>query len=243
MYLPLTAAPLGKPLVLVKLADSDLALRLKRMGLFEGSEIVRLDQEVLVQPVRVRGPKGDVVLGGGMAMKMVIHLEDGRKLPLSEMKPGETGHLEGVTGGEGLSGALETLELKVNDRIRFLRKLPPMEYITVTAAGGRVRLTEGMAAKLWGRMQGRLLQFISARAGEKFYVEEILGGPKAQEMLRARGIKPGEVIVLEGVAQAQSLHGGVRNPVVISSREGLRLFLEPRDGQQIFVREAGTEAK
>ncbi|MBC2733566.1 MAG: ferrous iron transport protein A [Desulfobacteraceae bacterium] len=241
MYIPLTDAPADKPLVLVKVADPNLALRLKRMGLFAGSKIVRLGQEVLVQPIRVRGPKGDAVLGGGMAMKIVVHLNDGRKLPLAEMQPGETGHIEGLTGGTGLAGALETLALKLNDRIHVVRKLPPMEYIAVIEGAGRVRLTEGMAAKIWGRMQARLLQFVSARAGEKFQVEKILGGTKARRMLRTRGIEPGKVLILEGVAQAQSLQVGVRNPVVISSREGLRLFLTPSDGKQILVRGAGTE--
>lgn len=240
MYVPLNDAPLGEPLVLVKVTDPNLALRLQRMGLFEGSEIVRLEQEVLVQPVRVRGPGGEAVLGGGMTMKMVVHLDDGRKLPLAEMQPGETGHIEGVTGGTGLSEALKTLQLKSNDRIHFVRRLPPMEYIAIIETSGRVRLTEGMAAKIWGRMQERMLQFVSARVGEKFHVEKILGGVNAAHMLQTRGIEPGKVLVLEGVAaQAQSLRQGIRNPLVISSREGLRLFLTPDSGEQILVRRAG----
>ncbi|MBC2745143.1 MAG: HAD-IC family P-type ATPase [Desulfosarcina sp.] len=80
-----------------------------------------------------------------------------------------------------------------------------------------------------------------ARAGEKFHVDVILGGTKARRMLRTRGIEPGKVLILEGVAQAQSLQVGVRNPVVISSREGLRLFLTPSEGKQILVRGAGTD--
>lgn len=239
MYVALIDAPLDKPLILVSVANPALALRLRRMGLFEGSEIVRLDQEVLVQPVRVRGPKGEVVLCGGMAMKIVVHLEDGRRLPLAEMERGETGHIEGLTGGTGLAGALEILGLKINDRIDCVRKLPAMEYIAVIEGAGRVRLTEGMAARIWGRMQDRQLQFISAQAGEKFHVRDILGGARANAMLCSRGIEPGKVLTLEGVAQAQSLKDGFRNPVVISSREGLRLFLEPKDGERVFVREAG----
>jgi Fe2+ transport system protein FeoA len=241
VYLTLTEAALGKPLVIKKMAKPDLAERLRRMGLFEGSEIVRLDQEVLVRPIRVRGPRGDAVLGGGMAMKIVVHLDDGRKLPLIEMTPGETGHIEGLTGGAELAGALETLRLNLHDRISFLRQLPPMAYVTVISGGGRVRLTEGMAAKIWGRMQEQSLQFVSARAGQPFEVTKILGGPKARKILSAQGIEPGKALTLEEVAQAQNLPGGVRNPVVISSREGLRLFLEPSEANYIFVTETGPE--
>ncbi|MGD8387086.1 MAG: FeoA family protein [Desulfobacteraceae bacterium] len=241
MYKPLTDAAFGRPLIIKKMTDSELAMRLRRMGLFEESEIIRLDQEVLVQPVRVRGPSGEVVLGGGMGMKIVVHLDDERKLPLVEMQPGETGHIEGLTGGSELASALETLGLKPDDRVRFMRRLPPMEYITVIAGGGRVRLTEGMAAKLWGRMQDQELQFVSARVGEPFEVTRILGGQGARSMLEKRKIGPGRILTLEGVAQAQSLRSGVRNPLVINSREGLRLFLRQNEGEQILVLENGPE--
>lgn len=225
-------------MVIKKLTDPELAMRLGRMGLFEGSEIVRLDEEVLLQSVRFRGPKGEAVLGGGMAMKTVVHLDDGRKLPLVEMRPGETGHIEGLTGGTELARALETLGLNSGDRITFVRKLPPMEYVVVILEGDRLRLTEGMASKVWGRMTGPPLQLVSARAGEEFHVEKILGGASARRMLGTRGIEPGKILVLEKVAQAQSLQVSAQNPVVITSREGLRLFLTPEDGKKIFVQEA-----
>ncbi len=235
MYTPLSDSAVGRPLVLKKFIDTDLAQRLGRMGLYEGSEIERLDQEVLVQPIRVGGPKGEAVLGGGMAIKVVVHLDDGRKLPLAEMGTGETGHIEGMTGGPALSDALAVLGLKLNDPVQFLRKLPPMEYITILESGSRVRLNEGMAAKVWGRSHGAPLQYISAPAGELFHVTKILGGSKAQQMLKIRQIKPGMVITLEQVAPAQSFQTEIRNPLVIASREGLRLFLAPDDGSRILV--------
>jgi Fe2+ transport system protein FeoA len=237
MYKPLTDAAFGRPLIIQKVTDPDLALRLRRMGLFEGSGIVRLDQEVLVQPVRVQGTHAEVVLGGGMAMKIVAHLEDGRKLPLVEMQPGEVGHIEGLTGGSELTAALKILGLMPDDRVRLIRRLPPMEYVTVIAGGVRVRLTEGMAAKLWGRMGEREIQFVSARVGEPFEVNRILGGRGARSMLESQGIETGSVLTLEGVTQAQSLRAGVQNPLVINSREGLRLFLRQHEGERILVEE------
>jgi Fe2+ transport system protein FeoA len=176
-----------------------------------------------------------------MAMKIVVHSDDQRKRPLVEMQPGETGHIEGLTGGSELTGALKTLGLEPDDHVRFIRRLPPMEYVTVIAGGGRVRLTEGMAAKLWGRMQGQELQFVSARVGEPFEVTRILGGRGARRMLKTRGIETGNILTLEGVAQAQSLSTNVQNPLVIASREGLRLFLRQDEGDQILVLEAEQE--
>jgi Fe2+ transport system protein FeoA len=235
MNIPLIESPPDRTLVLKAFTDPDLAERLGRMGLFEGSEIERLDQEVLVQPVRVKGPAGEAVLGGGMAMKVVIHLDDGRKLPLAEMKTGETGHMEGVTGGPALSDTLAVLGLSSGDSIRFLRHLPPMTYITRLETGVRIHLTEGMAAKLWGRSEEESMQFVCAPTGKYFKVLQVLGGERARQMLYSRQITPETVLVLENVAPAQSLRTETRNPVVIASREGLRLFLSQEDGRRILV--------
>jgi Fe2+ transport system protein FeoA len=239
MPMLLVDAPFDAPLLIHEVTDPGLALRLSRMGLFEGSEILRLDREVLVQSVRVRGEKKDAVLGGGTAMKTVVHLDkDNRRLPLADMQPGDTGHVEGFTGGKGLTDALDFLGIHADGPIRFIRKLPPMEYIAVVEGAGRERLTEGMAAKIWGRMGEQELQFVSARVGAQFTVDRILGGGKARAMFQNRGISPGKHLVLEGVAQAQSLRLATANPVVISSREGLRLFLSSEDATRISVTES-----
>lgn len=241
MWIPLNDAPLGEPLLLARVTDVDLDLRLQRMGLFQGSEIVRLDQEVLIQSIRVAGPRGEVVLGGGMAMKTVVHLDDGRRLPLAEVKPGECGHIEGLTGGSALSRALDVLGLKSDDCIRVSRRLPPMEYAVLVEPGNRVMLTDGMAAKVWGKIQERFQQLVTAAVGRSFLVVEILGGYYARKQLGSHGIEPRRTIVLETVAGAQVLRHEVRNPVVVVSRGGLRLFLRPREGERIFVWRAGTE--
>lgn len=236
MNIPLAEAPFGQTLKLVKVTDLNLAHRLWRLGLFENDEIVRLDREVLLQPVRIGGLKGEAVLGGGMAGKVIVHLEDGRKLPLAEMAPGESGHIEGLTGGTGLIRTLEVLGFNVGDPLLLIRKLPSMEYLVRVDGKERVRLTEGMAAKIRGRMGEQALQFISARMGEPFHVEEIFGGNRSVKLLRGRGIEPGKTLVLEGVLPAQNVRMCLHDPVIISTREGLRLFLEQADGRRIAVR-------
>ena len=237
MYLTLTNAPFEKPLLLDRVVDSSLALRLRHMGIFEGTELIRLKEDVKLQPVRVRGPKGDAVIGGGMSSKIVVHLDDGRKFPLAEMKPDETGHIEGLTGGSALSAALKVLGFENNERVTLIRKLPPMEYVVFIEKKGRIRLTESMASKIWGESEGETLQFNYARKGKRFFVKLILGGQNARSMLSSRGIEPEIVLVLEGITPARTLHMGKRNPVIISTKDGLRLFLEEKDCNQIFVKE------
>ncbi|MFP4035442.1 MAG: FeoA domain-containing protein [Desulfovermiculus sp.] len=228
-------APEGQPVLISRILDQDLALHLHRMGLFPKQEITRLDQEVQVQPVKIRGPQGEAVLGGGMAMKIVVHTDNEQKLPLSEMQPRESGHIEGISGGQTLNNVLQTLGLHLEDHIVFVRKLPPMVYNVLIKGNGRVRLTEGMAAKIWGQMQDQDLQFIVARSKEAFHVKAILGGMRAENMLKKSGIEPGRIIVLESVSQAQNVQIGVRSTVAVTNREGLRLFITPHHARQILV--------
>ena len=237
MYQTLTVAPFEKPLRLVKVADSSLAARLRHMGIFEGMELIRIREDVKLQPLRVRGRSGDAVIGGGMSAKIIVHLDDGRKFPLAEMEPGETGHIEGLTGGTGLSSPLSILGFKNDERITLIRRLPPMEYVVFIEKKGRIRLTESMAAKIWGETGKKMLQFNYAGKGGQFNVKSILGGENARKMLCARGIEPGAVLVLEGVSPAKTLYMSKKNPVVVSTRDGLRLFLEQKNADQIFVKE------
>ena len=103
-----------------------------------------------MHPVRVRGVKGEVVLGGGMATRVIVHLDDGRRMPLMDMKPGQRGHIKGTTGSINLADALNTLGLKEDGEIVYLRQLPRMDYTVVVRKNATVRIPEGMAAKVWG---------------------------------------------------------------------------------------------
>ncbi len=237
MYQTLTEAPFEKPLFLVKVADSSFAARLRHMGIFEGMELIRIKEDVKLQPLRVRCRSGDAVIGGGMSAKIVVHLDDGRKLPLAEMEPDETGHIEGLTGGASLSDALNVLGFKNDERITLIRRLPPMEYVVFLEKKGRIHLTESMAAKIWGETGDKMLQFNYARKGKQFNVKSLLGGENAREMLRARGVEPGAVLVLEGINPARSFYMSKQNPIVVSTKKGLRLFLEQKNADKIFVKE------
>jgi len=237
MYQTLTEAPFEKPLLLVRVADSSFAARLRHMGIFEGMELIRIREDVKLQPLRARCRSGDAVIGGGMSAKIVVHLDDGRKLPLAEMTPGETGHIEGLTGGAGLSDALSVLGFKMDERITLIRRLPPMEYVVFLEKKGRIHLTESMAAKIWGETDKKVLQFNYAGKGRQFNVKSILGGENAREMLHARGIEPGAILVLEGVNPAKNFYMSKQNPIIVSTRDGLRLFLEQKNADKVFVKE------
>ena len=237
MYQTLINAPFEKSLILVKVADQSLALRFRNMGIFEGMELIRVNEDVKLHPVRVEGSKGVAIIGGGMSSKIIVLLNDGRKSSLSEMEPDETGFIAGLTGGSGLSGALKVLGFEKNKKITLIRRLPPMEYITFIEKKGKIRLTESMAAKIWGEMDKKMCQFNFAQKKKKFFVKSILGGQNAFEMLRSRGVETETILTLEGVTPARNLYMCKKNPIIISTKDGLRLFLKEKDCEQIFIKE------
>ncbi|NDV18418.1 ferrous iron transport protein A [Pseudodesulfovibrio sp. JC047] len=235
MYTSLTHAPTGVGLTISRITDPHLESRMGKMGLFVGGDITRLDEDVALQTVRVKGPKGEVVLGGGMGVKVVTHLDDGRMIPLTEMKPGETGHVECVTAGGPVQDGMEALGLKNNDPIELIRILPPMEFIAIIQGRGRIRLAEGMAAKILGRMGDIQCQFANAQAGMDFEVERILGGHRAQRAIASLDIAPGVILRLESVGKAPSYQMTRQSRCVVSSPEGLRLYLRHDQSDLVIV--------
>ena len=65
MLTTLAAAPVGMPLVIERIVGPEFAARLQRLGLYEGVSLTRLDDSVAVGPAKIRGPHGEVTLGGG----------------------------------------------------------------------------------------------------------------------------------------------------------------------------------
>lgn len=165
---------------------------------------------------------------------MIVHHDDGHKTPVIEMHPGEAGHVEGLICGSALAEGLAVLGIRENDPITILRRVPPMTYLTLIG-GKRVQLTEGIATKIWGEMDGRLMQFVTAGRNKPFCVQRLLAGRRASAMLAQLDIAPGRAIILEGVTPAQTMGRGGRDQVVLAMKTGLRLYLCPGQAQSVLV--------
>lgn len=235
MIVRLTEAPAGVSLILEKVTLPRLVEQLAHLGLFEGSEFFRLDEKVLMPSVKCKTSQSEFVLCGEMAGRIVIHCQDGRKMPLLEMPLHEFGHIEGMTGGGRLARTLELLGLRREDEVCVVRRMPPMEYITIVEQKTRARLTEGMAAQIWGEIDGRDMQFVSARTGKLFRVKELFGGRHVREMFGGYDIHIGGVLLLERVSEAQSVILTRQHPLIISSHDGLRMFFHENQGKHIYV--------
>lgn len=235
-FMALKDAPYNQPLKVAAITNRALARELARTGLHEGVELVKSDQKPSLATLRVRGPKGDAVLSGKMASIIMVHLDDGRKAPLLDLKPGDQGHVEGLTATTPITRAFSSLGLKENDRITLVHRLPPMDYITLVDGRKRLKIAEDVAAKIWGRMGGAELQFCSTRKGEPFEILQLFGGPPRQEQMRALGLVEGHQLVLEGVEQAQTVSLGQPGPVAITTKDGLRILLHPQAAMETLVR-------
>lgn len=241
MQISLDRAPVDQRLRLGPIPKRDLAERLERMGLYSGCILQRLDEEVVLAPVRVRGPQGEATLSGGMAAKVIVHHDDEHKTPIIEMRPGEEGHIEGLTAGSGLEEALRTLGLVENDRIQLLRKIPPMRYTARLGAHHRLRFTESVAVKLWGELEGRAMQFANASKDRPFRVIAILGGEPAQRQITALGIHPDSTLTLETVSPDAAIGETGSDRIVVTSEDGLRLYLKPEQAASVIVEVAPDE--
>lgn len=235
MLTSLDKAPFGVHLILSRVDAPRLGEKFVRMGLHPGDTIVRLDEAIEPGPVRIRGPVGEVILAAGMASKVIAHHDDDHKTPIMEMTPGEQGHIEGLICGSSLEKGLAVLGIRENDRIEMLRRIPPMQYEALVA-GRVVRLTEGTAAKIWGEMNGKMMQFAMAGTGQPFHVHQLLGGRRAVALLQMEGILPGNKITLARVSPARSMGEGGSNHSVIQSSSGLRIYLRPDQAEGIIVR-------
>ena len=229
-------APSGLWLSIVRIADQTFAARLARLGLYEGAEIMRLDETVSIGPVKVRGKRGEAVLSGRLAGHIVMHLDDDRRLPLLECLPGSTGHVEGLTGHELLADALRQLGIEENDEIRLVRRMPPMTYRALIDGRHHEQFDEGLASKLLGETDGGgLLQFCSAGVGEDFVVRAIIGSDRSRDILTAMHIRPGVSLVLTSVSSSQILKFSDDNPVVCVSHDGVRLYFAEKDAHDLIV--------
>lgn len=229
-------APYNTPLKVAAITNDALARELARTGLHEGVELVKSDREIDLATLRVRGPKGDALLSGKMASIIMVHLDDGSKAPLLDLRPGDQGHVEGLTATTPITKAFSTLGLKENDRITLIRRLPPMDYITLVDGRKRIKISEDVAAKIWGRMGDVDLQFCSSRKGVPFEILQLFGGPPRQAQMKSMGLIEGHKLVLEGVEQTQTVSLGQQHPVAITTKDGLRVLLHPQAARETWVR-------
>ncbi|WP_282755839.1 FeoA family protein [Desulfuromonas thiophila] len=235
--LSLDQAPFDQPLEVQAILAEPWRQQLGKMGFGRGCRIVRLDETLQAQTVRVRGKNGEVVLSAGMGLQTIVHLDgDGRRIPLIDMEPGQTGHLEGTTASADLAAALEQLGFHENDPIRLIRKLPPMDYLTLLEGQGLLRLSEGDAARILGRSGSQIRQFSLTSAEADFEVLQLLGCPRAIERLQRLGIWPDTRLRLLEVRSKRICRFSGDQQLMVTSQDGLHLHLPLEAGKQILVR-------
>ena len=233
--IPLSEAPFNQPLELVMFSCPRLAKQLNKMGLDLHSEIIRLDETLAVQTMRIQTENGPRILSGGMGLKTVVHLDDGRRVPLHDMEAGETGHVEGATGGRDFAKSLSSLDLHENDQITLVRKLPPMEYLVTLNHTKNICLSEGDAARIIGLSNGTKSQFSLAPSRNEFVVAALLGGVKSISRLQKMGIEEGTSLTLNTVRARQTITINGEHQLMINSRDGLHLHLSYSAGKDVFV--------
>ena len=236
MITNLAHAPSGISLLLVHITSNGLATRLARLGLFEGARLNRLGETVSIGPVKVKGPKGEIVLGGGLAERVIIHLDESdRRLPLPECLPHSSGHIEGITGDHTVEKALAVLGLVDNDHITVVRRIPPMTYKVLVDGIHHEQINENLATVLLGDTPTGPTQFCAVGTGEPFVVRHILADQNSRDVLTATHIEPGARLELVSVSSSPVLNFSDSKPVVAETSAGLRLYFNELDAHDLIV--------
>ncbi len=240
MRIPVSQAPSSTQLIITDILDENLQNWLRKLELYKGDAITRLPDDAVLRPVRVKCSAGEVVLAAGMSAKIVVRHDDGHTTPVIEMLPNESGEVVALTCGEGLRSGLDVLGIREKARLTILRKLPPMGYHTLID-GEMVYLSEGAAAKIWGEMDGRRMQYVTSARGKEFHVEQLLGGNRSNQVLVDMGIVPGKTIILHELAPASVVGRGGRAHLVLTGASGLRFYLRPDQAEKLLVRVDSSE--
>ncbi len=236
MFTTFSNAPSGILLHLDTIEDKKLEQELFRMGIHKNSVIYKMDVESDVHTVRIKTANGERVLAGGMGGKVLAHLENDQKVPLIEMKPKEKAHIEAIEGGEELAAAFEALNLKNGDEFELIRILPPMVYVVEVKGKKRIRLSEGMAAKIIGKIKNKKeCQFANASAKIPFIVSKIIGGKSSKKVMDSLNIHEGDVLTLTSVENAPIYCMSKNDRFMLATQEGLRVFLKKEQADNIKV--------
>ncbi len=242
MFTTFSKAPSGILLKLEQIDDKKLQNALFRMGVVEQKTVYKMDVEADTHSVRIKSAIGETILAGGMGGKILAHLDDGRMIPLVEMKPKEHAHIETIEGGEELQAAIAALGLNNGDEFELVRIMPSMQYIT-EINGKKIKLSEGMAAKILGTMPSitknskkvNLVQFANASVNMPFTVKKIIGGKNSNRIMHSYNIKENDCLTLLSVENAPIYNMSKNNRFMLVTNEGLRVFLEKEQAMSLVV--------
>jgi Fe2+ transport system protein FeoA len=235
-YRNLIQAHAGEPLFVAGITSTRLACQFSQMGIEEGSEIMKVDEEIPLQPVWIKGPWGEAILSKGMAAQVVVHLADGDRRPLAELTQGQIGHLEGLSDGVDLMKVLQDLGLELSHPIRLFRKLPPVEYVADLDRERSVHMTGGMACRIWGATNDREMQFAAALMMNPFKVLRILGEKEAATPINSLGISPGAHLRLRNLEPSRVSHSSALGQIIIADQNNLRVLISETMASRILVR-------
>jgi Fe2+ transport system protein FeoA len=235
-FTTVSSAPSGVPLVISDIQSGTYKRRLFSLGLSEGSTVVKHESDISLRAIRIRGENRDAVINGETAARLIVHSDDGGMLPMLDLETGVCGHVEGIAAGDDIARLMETLGFQENDRVEKVRDLPPMEYLVTVNRKDRMRLTEGQCALLWGRNEpGEDLQFLLSDLGRPFRVDVVLGGAFGQDILQSTGITVGDSLEVVEVTPGDSIGIPREKALVLTTHEGLRVYLGKMEGEWIVV--------
>lgn len=223
-----------------QITEPTIKTRLQKIGVDVGTELMVLEPYEKTLPVKMRlvGQKKDILISPCMTMQMLVHSSDDKKISLAEIPIGSEAHLESITGDSThLAEDLEKLGITVGTTdFQILRRLPPMLYTAFNEENKKVELTEDMASKILGEMDGKTVQFSMAGKGRKFTITTLLGCEKAQKRLHSFGVHIGGKLLLDHVEPCDELQTrDSQGQIRLITKDKMQFYLPLENCEHIFV--------
>ncbi len=223
-----------------RITEPSLKTKLQKIGVDIGTELMVLEPYEKTLPVKMRlvGQKKDILISPDMTMQMLVHSSDDKKISLAEIPIGSEAHLESITSDSThLAEDLKKLGITVGTTdFKILRRLPPMLYTAFNEKNKKIRLTEGMASKILGKMDGETVQFPMAGKGRKFTITTLLGCEKAQKRLHSFGVHIGGELLLDHVEPCnEPQNQDPKEQIRLITKDKMQFYLPLENCEHIFV--------
>ncbi len=228
----------GSKVVLSGIADRNLARRLKIIGVMPGCHLELFHEHVLDSSVVVRSEKGIAVLDAEMASKLMICHEDDHITPVVDMFPGENGHVYDLPAIYCLKRIMSVLGLSTGSQVFMVNRIPPF-YYSIYVNSKDIRITQGLACRIWGSIRGRECQLALASEGDEFHVQDVLGGRRVKNVIDKLGIKQNKTARVNSLILFDGDIPLGEQLLILTTESGSRVHLNSRQASRMYVAPSG----
>lgn len=225
----------GSKVVLDEVIDDNLARRLAGVGIKPGTELHISLEPAAERSVQVLAKHGMVILDPGMTAGVFVHHDDDHRTPVSEMFPGESGSIQGITCEHCLEDVLNHLGLQKGSHIQLISHVKPLCY-RLLINDKMVQITQGLACKVLVRHNEKISQMAMILHEADLEILQLLGKNNVRQVYQRLGMRQGTKIKLESVIEFKDHIPMLKKLLIVNSKCGSRIYINNNQARLMMVR-------